>query len=97
MALSGGCDNDEPVTLVGTPMSVVVNEYSLATVLHMDGTPLLAYVRSSRRIENAQATALIQSEIADGDNESIELRGRYGDERTFVIESLTANGYTIDF
>jgi len=45
--------------------------------------------------EVADAAALINSEIEDNDNEMVELVGKYNGE-LFNIESVSANGYTVE-
>ncbi|MBI4170533.1 MAG: hypothetical protein HY514_02480 [Candidatus Aenigmarchaeota archaeon] len=46
---------------------------------------------------NAEAVALIQSEIRDGDEEPLEMTGRYEENGKFLIKSLRANGYEVVF
>ena len=63
----------------------------MATVLDVEGNKVLGYASSSRARTIAEATALIQSEINDGDDEKIFLKGRYvGGE--FEINFLRVSG-----
>jgi hypothetical protein len=88
-------------TLRGKPISVAYdfggygNSAEIATVIDVSGQQVLAYGRLSDK-NSIEAAALIQSEMNDGDNEPIELVGKYEGAR-FVIESLKANNYQIDF
>ncbi|MBS3172004.1 hypothetical protein J4438_00265 [Candidatus Woesearchaeota archaeon] len=108
LALSGCEDNQKdnqpnnnPYQIIrGAPISVAENydEWgsTLATVLDINGKHVLAYTSNGRTRSNAEATALIQSEISDGDEELIELMGNYYENR-FVIKRVNANGYQVDF
>ncbi|HLC77760.1 MAG TPA: hypothetical protein VJH92_01415 [Candidatus Nanoarchaeia archaeon] len=99
-----GCSAESSIeskklVLQGKPISVGEsygeNRGSLATIIDIEGKLVLAqryvYCKAS-----SEALALVQSEINDGDNESITLYGEYEDNR-FIMDSLTANGYTVDF
>lgn len=99
IALSG-CSNKDNQTLNGLPISVgesFARKYgTLATVIDINGKKVLGYSRYSTTLKNAEAVALIQSEISDNDNEPVELTGKYVDDR-FEIKSIKANGYQVDF
>ena len=109
IAILNGCNGDtntsrtpRTLTLRGKPLSVSMayGRYwgSLATVLEVDGKEVLASVGSrSGPGELVRAAALIQSEISDGDNEKVELIGKYYREDKFSIYMVRANGHTIDF
>ena len=45
--------------------------------------------------DESELTEELSFKINDGDNEQIELTGQYKDNK-FEINSVTANGYTID-
>lgn len=100
-------------TIKGIPLSVQQNGdfgkrgeqmFNLATVLDVDGKKVLASGYNSTTLafnghpslRVLEAAALIQSEMNDGDNEPIELTGEYSGNR-FNIQSVTANGYRINF
>ena len=106
LGCSGGVSKgNEPKyeTITGLPISV--GEFydhgygSIATVIvGGEGKIILAeYVGGLNTKTAARAQALIQSEIADGDNEPIELRGFYETDGTFKMQSLKANGYNVEF
>ena len=92
--------NNQYQTIRGAPISVAESyarmEGSLATVLDVEGKHVLAYTSNGNTRSNAEATALIQSEISDGDEEPIELMGNYDGNR-FVIKRVNANGYQVNF
>jgi len=92
--------NNQYQTIIGVPISVAESyarlKGSLATVLDVEGKYVLAYTSKGNTRTNAEATALIQSEISDGDEEPIELMGRYDGNR-FIIKRVNANGYQVDF
>jgi len=70
---------------------------NLATVVEKNGKYILASARgrvSSNK--STEAEALIQSEIVDGDSETIQLTGKYENE-IFLLKGLKANGYEIEF
>ena len=108
----GGCGTDSSYddsaqyqTIRGLPISVAGGEYggiyTLAIVLDVEGRHVLArkygvsHVTKSL-LRNVSGVALVQSEISDGDEEPIELRGRY-DGDIFEIKGISANDYNIDF
>jgi len=105
MALAG-CGGDDVTdssdrqTITGIPLSVVSDSYAslggtLATVIDIEDKKVLGYSNSGSTRALTLAVALIQSEISDGDNEQISLTGHYVEDR-FAIESVRANGYTVD-
>lgn len=93
-------------TIRGKPISVSEtygqSTGTVATVLDVEGNKVLAHVSldqnsgGNRITTVAQATALIQSEINDGDDDLVELTGKYVDG-VFQMSSLSANGYKVDF
>ena len=92
------------VTVRGKPLSVYGNtgqskEY-LSTVVYIGNKPVLATAMrdcsNEAKEKNTEAIALIQSEIADSDEEEIEMTGEYKDGK-FLIKRLKANGYEMDF
>ena len=94
------------ITISGKPISVAYNpnthsEYgAFAAVFDVEGKMLLTYKKGSnmqlRGLSGVKATALIQSEIDDGDDESVKLTGQYrGNE--FELSSIEANGYKVNF
>lgn len=94
---------DEYLTISGIPMglgeSYARTSGSLAVVLKVpnQSQPVLAYTYISLDCRtSAEAQALIQSEINDGDEEEIELFGKY-DGKKFQIKRLKANGLEVDF
>lgn len=107
-ALSIGCgssqNNSQPTyqTIKGRPLSVAIEQDHggghFSTVVDIDGKKVLCLFNSDVSIGcvASEAEALIQSEINDGDDESIELTGTYEGNK-FNINSVTANGYTVDF
>ena len=108
LGCSGGASKEnEPEskyeTITGLPLSV--GEFydhgygSIATIIvGGEGKIILAeYFGGLNTKTAAKAQALIQSEIADGDNEPIELRGSYQADGTFKMQSLKANGYGVEF
>ncbi len=86
---------------LSTGESYAKRDGSIATVLRLDdGTTVLAYknvISNYGTKEIAQAQAIIESEINDGDNEKIELTGQYEDLTTFQIKSIRANGHEVIF
>ncbi|MBI5064760.1 hypothetical protein HZA97_00860 [Candidatus Woesearchaeota archaeon] len=94
-------------TIRGKPLSVSETyghgNGTVATVVDVDGKKVLAYIPLDQSAGGngicavAQATALFQSEIADGDDDFVELTGSYDPNGTFKISSLSANGYKVDF
>ena len=68
----------------------------ITVVIDKNGKKILGYNNCGYFLAYSKAGALIQSEINDGDNDSIELTGNY-EENTFKIKSVKANGYKIDF
>ncbi len=91
-------------TIYGLPLSVSATADDigagpyLATVINVEGKPILARSRSNRSVEDIiNAQALIQSEINDSDgDETIQLRGFYQNPNVFLIEALVANGHEIE-
>lgn len=93
-------------TIKGKPLSVDGEIFyhtkgSLSIVIEVEGKKVLCFyntngVSNIDSLTLSNANALIQSEINDGDDESIELTGTYKGNK-FTINSLTANGYTVNF
>ena len=112
LALSG-CENNQSdnqqsnnpyQTIRGIPISVANTSRNfstdLVTVLDVDGRHVLAYAYASGgTIEYTMAVALIQSEISDGDEEPMELSGRYDgyNGNRFLIDKVNANGHQVKF
>lgn len=78
--------------------------YCLFSYGTVDGEPLLAFFnppywqygkQNSRRI--AYMAALIQGEVDDKDNETVELTGTDYDNGEFGIKKVKANGFEMDF
>ena len=103
-----GCDgkNDsvnKPLeeTVKGIPLSVQVvggthSVHELSTVLQdSEGKYILANGGHYPLSDVTDGAALIESEMNDGDNESVELRG-YRNGNRFKINSISSNGYTVD-
>ena len=96
----------EVLTIKGKPISVDTEIYyhtkgSISTVIETEGKKVLCSYKTDgwKNIDClilSEANALIQSEINDGDDESIELTGKYNGNK-FEINSLKANGYEINF
>lgn len=86
----------------GLPLSAVLKssynggDWVYAVVRDANGKNILAYAGGGG---SGRAAALIQSEISDGDKETIEIIGKpdYPDPNEFAIYRLKANGLTIDF
>ena len=108
LAVAGavGCDNSSRVqpaeyeTIRGRPLSVASasKEYGadLTTIIDYVGKKIIDNLSSSHS-NIAKAQALIQSEINDGDDEDIEIMGRYNKfSEEFYISSLKANGHTLE-
>ena len=89
-------------TLVGQPISVHViggdkSADLSAVVRNEDGKYILCHAKDNRcYLRNlVHAAAIIESEIRDGDNESVEMKGVYNDDHIFEMYSVSANSYTI--
>jgi hypothetical protein len=86
----------------GIPISVS-NNYaftsgSISTVLKVNEKLVLACFSGGRNERDfTKASALIQSEIFDGDEETIRLEGKYNNSGVFNFKTLDANGYKIEF
>ncbi len=103
-----GCveDNKEQVSkrnyiaVSGKPLSVVgyahENHSYLSVVVNFEGKNILGKAYPIWSEEAFDALAIIQSEINDGDNDKIELRGNYSGN-SFNITSFSANGYDFYF
>ena len=100
---------EELTTLVGEPVSIESDGGRLSSSLSVivkteDGKYILCNKMGSiRTLTNA--AAVIRSEMNDGDNEPVVLKGKYdvleimnSDEvfKRFKIYSVSANGFTID-
>lgn len=90
------------ITIFGRPISVSYNAgegAKIAVVLEANERKVLAHRYSvfTSSDDCLDASALVQSEILDGDDEEIELTGRYDEQGRFIIESIKANGHKIDF
>ena len=96
-------------TITGIPLSTGESYArdlgTFAVVIEQEGKHILARSGLSGNseqqygtgtIQKATAQALVESEMNDGDDEPIELTGHYQDDR-FIISSLKANGYTVNF
>ena len=87
-------------TLYGTPLSASQNsmEYfgAFAAVFDIGGKKVLAYHYGGGSLNHVEAEALVLSEILDGDNEEVEISGKYVNDR-FELSTLKANGYQINF
>ena len=89
------------VTQSGVPLSAVASRGDsngdLAVVLNIERRPVLGYVRSSYLSYHiAEAAALIQSEIVDGDDDLVTWAGIPRDDG-LQIKELKVHGYTIYF
>ncbi|MBI2047167.1 hypothetical protein HYT26_03325 [Candidatus Pacearchaeota archaeon] len=109
----GGCtemqeENTEekyPSVIIGKPISVAPDSGGsfdyIAVVLEVDGKNVLAITDVEQDKELTAAIAIIQSEIAKGDEGQIELRGHYpdygNDKGRFIIQSVKANGLEVKF
>ncbi len=103
-ALLTGCQEEKPLeTIVGKPLSVTGQKAGwypgeIALVLEVEGKNVLAYHDGTA--DYLSAAAIVQSEIDDGDNETVELVGRYENYENanrFRIKSLKANGIYLKF
>lgn len=90
-------------TIKGVPISVAesFSQYTggFAVVLERDGKPLLASeynMKDADNQSNAEAVALVQSEISDNDSDSIEVIGKYVGNK-FAIKKIKAHGYEVAF
>ena len=94
-------------SLSGKPLSLItarsedVGKYSqpvFSLVIEIDGRKVLTTARNSPSFV-AEASALIKSEISDGDDDSITLIGNYityGENRIFEIRKINVEGHTVD-
>ena len=107
LAISGCSDSInnnskiKPISISGKPISVQQSTSHstdhMATVLEVDGKYVLASTGNVYDSNNCvESATLIQSEIDDGDDEKISLKGNYIDKK-FYLNEVTANGYTIKF
>lgn len=99
---------DNEVTIYGNPISATYAPRTSESfglfegIFEVDGKPLSTYrfdISSnfiSSNLSNAEAFKVVQSEINDGDNESVILTGNYRGNQ-FRLSSLEANGYKVDF
>ena len=94
-----------PAVIIGKPLSVAPDagesfDY-IAVVLEVDAEDVLAITDVEHDKELTAAIAIIQSEISDGDEEPIELRGYYsdyGDDKgRLIIQYVKANGLEVKF
>jgi len=89
--------------LIGEPISLQISSgdtYSTFSTIIKDDKGKYILCKGPH-LPTSEAAALIESEMNDGDNEPIELRGIYIKEREinkkiFKINSVSANGYKID-
>lgn len=103
--------NSQPAyeTISRKPLGVAVysgQSYAdISVVVENENKPMLCLAESGINTTNARkfsgTEALIQSRINDG-NKQIELTGKYEESkkyggRVFIIKSVKANGYQIDF
>lgn len=91
---------ERKITITGVPLSVVQNfgtsSGCLATVIVANAKQIVAFNCYGFRQSQIIAGALLQAEIADGDNEQISLEGTYETKNVFSVESLKVSGYRID-
>jgi hypothetical protein len=87
-------------SISGIPLSsATASQYGydyFAGIFKVDGKTVLARTRNTHTSRVAEAQALVNMEINDGDNEAVQLTGHYENDR-FFITSLESNGYTINF
>ena len=100
LTMSGFSPNTDKI-LEGIPISVAAsNGYGddyMATVLDVNGRYILAY-GDGNSLGHVKAEALIKSEIVDGDNETIRLKGSYyprDQRKEFRITDVYANGHHV--
>ncbi len=96
------------ITIFGKPLSVAYlpnthSEHgSFAAIFNVKGKILLTYVEENnlpKAFSYAKASALIQSEINDEDDEDVKLTGQYkgtGFDYEFKLSSIEANGYEVN-
>ncbi len=89
------------VTQTGAPLSAVLShnnmsDANLAVVLNVDGKQVLGYVVYSYNIQITIAAALLQAEIADGDNDYVTFSGLPSNVG-IELRELKVHGYTINF
>ena len=93
----------EYTTISGIPLSVEHNSQGytyarrLAIVVDVDDKKIFAYNPRYNTEKFLDAATIIQSEMNDGDNEAIELTGRYESPTTFKIKAVRANGFEVKF
>ena len=90
------------VEVFGKPLSAAESpgykRGSLALVLDIGGKKTLAihdYWLEDKGMQYAEAVALVQSEINDGDDKNIKLVGSYDSNGKFLVKKLQANGYEV--
>lgn len=93
-------ETERAETISGYPISVEHDGNYGATRLSTmikdkEGKYILCQCKRSAGVglDTLKATSIIESEMNDGDNEPIELKGIYR-ENIFEIFSVSANGYT---
>lgn len=106
LATMVGCSESDQTkytreVISGIPLSSGVCAYggthnSFAGTFRSGDKIFLARSVDSYAPEIAEAEALNNMEINDGDKEPVQLTGHYKDDR-FIIETLKSNGYTINF
>ncbi len=104
LGLSGCVENnvskEKYAVVSGKPLSVAgyahENHSYLSVVIDVEGKNLLGKAYPVWSGEAFDAVAIIQSEINDGDDDKIELRGSYSGDN-FHITSFSANGYDFYF
>ena len=114
MSMSGCIETEEksieekyPSVIIGKALSVAEGSGNssgvMAAVLEADSKYILARTEYQRHYKLAKAMALIQSEISDGDDEMVELRGHYSGQYEekgkgiFIIHYAKANGLEVEF
>ena len=89
--------------VVGKPLSVATGIQNgadiITVVIDIDGEKLFCHhTNSLNELRYVTAEALIQSEIEDGDEEPIILKGIYENENNMLeMQSIEVNGYKIIF
>ncbi len=111
MGLIGCNDNKSQVeyqTIVGKPLSakIVIPGGScggvLSILLDVEGKATLAITRNAHIFyctsssSLAQGAMLVENEIMDGDNDNIQLLGKYRGNK-FEIKSLQVDNYIVDY
>lgn len=98
-----GCDEvskEKYATITGKPISVAIASGDscgvIAVVLEVNYQQVLCKSSWLGNIKIAEASAIIQSEIAKGNEGQVELNGYYTKEG-FIIEHVKVNGISVDF